>query len=382
MGGARPTLKNLDYRAIVDSLGEGIVVFDSEGHLVLDNHAARQILGKNLPVLRAQGWPACAMLIDAGRTSDSPAASEIRARALRQSEPIRFTMLLSGASMPCWASAVYGEDGKIMTMITIERPDWTVLTELMNTFRSEARMAITSTKGHADLITQITKKRTANMTVDQLSQRVIGFAELMSTQMYRLQRLIDQLHRLEIMRTGDLNDTVKKSAKKINLSDFFEDFLEEVNEEPLHDPEKGPQDYRDRLEIDIPEKLNIYAAPNYLGFILRDVLQNAIMYSQVSTPIAIRAFSTSQDRYVQVDIADQGYGIRAKETDRVFAPFQRARQPQIIAEFGYGLSLYLTKANIEAMGGRIWFDSEEGVGTTFSMKFPTFQEVAEKPDAD
>ena len=45
---------------------------------------------------------------------------------------------------------------------------------------------------------------------------------------------------------------------------------------------------------------------------------------------------------------DQGYGIRAKEADRVFAPFQRARQPQIIGEFGYGLSLYLAKAEVEA----------------------------------
>jgi signal transduction histidine kinase len=65
---------------------------------------------------------------------------------------------------------------------------------------------------------------------------------------------------------------------------------------------------------------------------------------------------------------DQGYGIREKESGRIFAPFLRSRQPQVIAEFGYGLSLYLAKTEIEAMGGRMWFTSEEGVGSTFSFK--------------
>jgi signal transduction histidine kinase len=379
--GAKSALKNLDYRAMLDSLGAGIILFDAEGRFVLDNHAAREILGKNLLVVRSQGWPACAMLIDAGRP-EGPTADEIRARALRQSEPVRFSLLLSGAYMPGWASAVYGEDGQVLTMISIERPDWTALRELMETFRSEARLAISSTKGHADLILQLTRRRAPGMTVDQLAQRVIGFAELMSTQMYRLQNLMDQIHRLEVIRTGELAETVTRGAKKINLAEFFEDFLEEINEQPLHDPEKGHQDYRDRLEIDLQDDLNLYAAPNYLTFILRDVLRNAIMYSEPSTPIQVRAFSTGQDRYVQIDVIDQGYGIRARETERVFAPFQRARQPQIIAEFGYGLGLYLTKANIEAMGGRIWFDSEEGVGTTFSLKLPAFQEAVEDADVD
>jgi signal transduction histidine kinase len=53
-------------------------------------------------------------------------------------------------------------------------------------------------------------------------------------------------------------------------------------------------------------------------------------------------------------------------------PFQRSRQPQVIAEFGYGISLYLVKAELEAMGGRIWYASEEGVGTAMSLKLPSW----------
>jgi len=100
------------------------------------------------------------------------------------------------------------------------------------------------------------------------------------------------------------------------------------------------------------------------------VLRNALMYSPPSTPIIMRATRLMPSEVVQIDIVDQGCGIRPKEAERVFAPFQRARQPQVMAEFGYGISLYLVKAELDAMGGRIWYESEEGVGTTFSIKLP------------
>jgi len=85
--------------------------------------------------------------------------------------------------------------------------------------------------------------------------------------------------------------------------------------------------------------------------------------------------------FVQISIKDEGYGVREKERERVFAPFQRARQPQIISEFGYGLALYLCKHEVEAMNGKLWFDSEEKVGSTFSVKLPAWREDTTEPSA-
>ncbi|MCC7450302.1 MAG: hypothetical protein IT324_22985 [Anaerolineae bacterium] len=375
MSNQKITQADIDFRAMIDGLGQGVLLFDSDDHLVLDNLAARSILGPNLVLVRSEGWSACAMLLDA-RRSEGPNANEVRAQALRQADPVRFHTMLGGAYTPCWASAVYGPGGKIFTMITLERPDWKALHELMNTFRNEARMAISSTRGHAELIMQLVKKRPPNMTADQLGQRVFGFAEIMATHMHRLNLLMDLLHRLEMIRTGELIENARKARRKVVLDEYIEDFLEESDDNALVDPSQDVE-WRDRLKVKVPANLAVAASPTHLANILRDLLRNAVLYSAKGTPITIKAMKLPQGNAIQLDMIDQGYGIRAKESDRIFAPFQRARQPQIIGEFGYGLSLYLAKAEIEAMGGRIWYESEEGVGTTFSLKLPIWQNLSE-----
>lgn len=370
MSNQRALPPHLNLRTVIDSLGQGILVFDSADRLVLDNKAARAILGPNLTLIRAEGWVACAMLLDARRI-EGQSANEIRQQALKQAEPVRFHTLLTGAYIPCWAVALQGEDNQLYTQITLEQPDWVALREFMTTFRNEARLSVESTRGHADLISQIMKKRTPGMTLDQLAARVMGFSEIISTNMHRLEMFLDQLHRLEVLRTGNLPAEVMKTRRKFNLLSFLEDFLEELQDESPLDPVRA-DDLRDRLSASVPSDLGVVASPDYLKRILRDMLRNAVLYSPKGSPIILRVTRLVPSDVVQIDLSDEGCGIRAKEADKVFAPFQRARQPQVMAEFGYGLSLYLAKAELDAMGGRIWFESEEKVGTTFSLKLPGY----------
>jgi signal transduction histidine kinase len=367
MANTKPLSDTLDYRAILDGLGQGVLIFDNDDKLVLDNVAARTILGANLVLVRAEGWRAAAVLFDSV-PDERPSADEIRGRALRQAQPVRFHTFLSGAYTPCWATAIYGSGGTIYTMITIDRPDWSALTELTSTFRSEARMSITSTRGHAELIKQVVARRTERTTTEQLAKQVSGFAGIMAVHMYRLEMLTDMLQRLEDIRTGHLAAVIRSNRRAIELASFLEDFLEDVVESPLVEDPDPKVDYRDRIRLEVPDGIQVSASREHLTYIFRDLLRNGIMYSEPATPITVRATPSSKARNVQVDVIDQGFGVREKEAGRVFTPFQRARQPQIIAEFGYGLSLYLVKMEIEAMGGKIWFASEEGVGSTFSFK--------------
>lgn len=364
------TPTQIDYRAILDGLGPGILLFDTQGHLQLDNWSARNILGRNLIPVRTEGWPALVRLVQEMREDDQPDLDVLREQTLRSANPVRFHMYFSGAYIPCWVAAVYSATGTVLTLITLERPDWQALTELMSVFRNETRMSLSATRGHAELVRQILRQSEGDPSTQKIIGRVLGFTELIATHMLRLQQLTTQLERLEIIRTGDLKKSVREKRRKIWLVDFIEDFLESFADEAIGDPDMGEGDFRDRLSLDIPADLKITASPEHLANALRDTLRNAACYSPPDTPIVLHAFEDRTGHSVQIDIIDQGYGIRASEHDRIFAPFERAHQPQVIGIDGYGLSLYLTRMELIAIGGMIWFESAEGLGSTFSIRIP------------
>jgi signal transduction histidine kinase len=365
----------LDLQALIDGMGQGVMFFSSDGKLITENLAARTILGTDLNLLREKGWSAAATLFNAKQNNPDETADAIRAQALKSERPIRFHIYRSGAYIPCWAAAVQGENGDVFTMITLEAPDWTAMTGEMKRFQQEMREAVDATQGHIDLIKQSMKVHKPTDTAANLSKRIGGFTRLIDLHMHRVSRFMEMMERLQDVRTGAMRENVKQARKKIALSTFVEDFLEELDEIPLLDPETEDTDPRSRLHVNIPDDLVISAAPHYTTRILRDVIRNAIMYSMKAAPVKITA--QMKNLAVQIDIVDEGYGIRQKERERVFEPFQRARQPQIMGEFGYGLSLYLSKQEVEAMNGKMWFDSEEGVGTTFSFTLPKWMDEAQ-----
>jgi signal transduction histidine kinase len=365
----------LDLQALIDGLGQGVLLFSSEGRLITENLAARTILGTDLNLLRDKGWSAAVTLFNAKQHNPDQTADAVRAQALKSERPVRFHVYRSGTYIPCWAAAVQDESGEIYTMITLEAPDWTAMTGEINRFHQEMREAIDSTQGHIDLITQSMNVHKPKDTAENLIRRISGFTRLIDIHMHRVSRYMEMMERLQDIRTGAVRDHVREARRKIALATFLEDFLEELDEIPLLDPETEDTDPRSRIATDVQRGVVVAAAPHYVTRILRDLIRNAIMYSMKATPVKVNAQIKNQT--AQIDVVDEGYGIRQKERERVFEPFLRARQPQIMGEFGYGLSLFLCKHEVEAMNGKMWFDSEEGVGTTFSFTLPVWVDDAQ-----
>lgn len=100
-----------------------------------------------------------------------------------------------------------------------------------------------------------------------------------------------------------------------------------------------------------------------------NLLSNAIKYNRPNGDVFIECESLDMG-FVRLNIRDTGYGIALSKRQDVFKPFQRLGQENSEIE-GTGIGLVVTKKLIEDMGGRVGFDSEEDVGSTFWIDLPS-----------
>ena len=107
--------------------------------------------------------------------------------------------------------------------------------------------------------------------------------------------------------------------------------------------------------------------------VLANLLTNAIDFSEVDGRVAVTAARSGN--LVQVAVADNGPGIRAKELPGVF---ERYRQLDRKNPRGLGLGLYISKSIVDANGGRIWAASRPGAGSTFTFTVPGIESLAER----
>ena len=104
--------------------------------------------------------------------------------------------------------------------------------------------------------------------------------------------------------------------------------------------------------------------------VIHSLLINAIKYrgdKKCLIKLDLKKIS-SQD--FQVSVSDNGIGISKKAEDRIFDKFFRSSKAMKRETDGSGLGLYVSKRIVEACGGKIWFETEEGKGTTFFLELP------------
>jgi signal transduction histidine kinase len=96
------------------------------------------------------------------------------------------------------------------------------------------------------------------------------------------------------------------------------------------------------------------------------IISNAITYSSEGSPITVRLEHAPGEAIISV--ADQGIGIPTAEHERIFEPFFRASNSANRA--GMGMGLFVAQQILARHGGRIWFESAEGRGSTFFIALP------------
>ena len=113
---------------------------------------------------------------------------------------------------------------------------------------------------------------------------------------------------------------------------------------------------------------SINADPKLLRIIFQNLLSNAVKYTAPNGVIGL-ALKKEGDN-ILIRVTDTGYGIPAADQGKIFTKLFRADNVRDKEAEGTGLGLYIVKAVVEAGGGRIWFDSLEGRGTSFFITLP------------
>jgi signal transduction histidine kinase len=104
------------------------------------------------------------------------------------------------------------------------------------------------------------------------------------------------------------------------------------------------------------EAVAVHADPGSIDLVLRSLLDNAIKFSPGGGPVTVRVRTQGHEALVSVE--DRGIGIDAGELERIFERFHQADGDVLSRRFGgLGAGLYLSRALVQAQGGRIWAES-------------------------
>ena len=180
-----------------------------------------------------------------------------------------------------------------------------------------------------------------------------------------LERIDQQTHRLNSL-VDDLLDLSILSAGKIKLRSTRCDLGELCREVIIEQQSLSGRAIKLKLP---PSSILLLADCERLSQIITNLVSNAIKYSAENSVIQV-CISQSRDKAI-VQVHNEGIPIPKELQANLFEPFYRTPTAQSSSKKGWGLGLAISKQIVERHGGRIWVESSQEKGTTFSIELPS-----------
>lgn len=179
------------------------------------------------------------------------------------------------------------------------------------------------------------------------------------------QCLLDRIN-LILEFTGFMYGKVSSSIAELDLEAILQDSVRMV--ESLAG-ERGIE-----ITADLARAGSIFADKRMVKQIFHNLLFNAYKFNAPDGRIDLAANRTENE--VTIMVADTGIGIDPQDKKKVFTEFSQIDNAANREFEGIGLGLALTKKMVELHGGRIWFESQKGKGSTFYVSFPVKSSAA------
>jgi len=230
--------------------------------------------------------------------------------------------------------------------------------EFVSFVAHELKNPMTSIKGYTELL--------AARAVGPVNENQASFLQVILANIERMNKLV-----------SDLNDLTKIEAGRMRL-EFSSLAVEDIVSDVQRSTNRQIEEKGQRLSLQIPEQLPpVWADRDRLMQILVNLVSNAHKYTDQGGEITLGAQFVMEDGkgkacnpMVHIWVSDNGIGISPEDQARIFQKFFRSEDPKTREIPGAGLGLNITRSLVEMQGGRIWFESEYGKGTTFHFTVP------------
>ncbi|HIE52611.1 MAG TPA: GAF domain-containing sensor histidine kinase [Armatimonadetes bacterium] len=330
--------------AMVENMADGVILVDEGDRIILVNSAAERMFG--LQREEYDGRPVSAVQQAPLREVLATPVDVPEGRELRLEEP-RSRVLRVHASQVL--DSAHRRLGKVIvcTDITELKELDELKTQLVSFASHELRTPLTSIKGFATVL-----KDNEQLPIEDQRELL----NIIDHECDRLRRLVAGLLCLSRIESGR---ALEVAWQRVEVRSFLEQLLEVQR---FYAP-----NHCFILEMQ-EERLWLEADRDKLEQIITNLLNNAVKYSDDGTTVTVQVAERQKDYLFCVE--DQGYGIAREDLPYLFQPYGRLQEAQQRQIVGTGLGLYLTKHLVEAHGGSIWVESEEGRGSKFFFTLP------------
>jgi PAS domain S-box-containing protein len=224
--------------------------------------------------------------------------------------------------------------------------------EFLSNVSHEFKTPLTSIRGYSQLI--------LDGTLGDINDQQKKAMDTVIRNSDRLRRLVDSLLYLSRAQVGRMS----YYFEKLQLADIINNC---INDLLLQAKNKGII-LRTEME-DIPP---VRADKDKLTDVLTNLIDNALKFTSEGGQVIVAARKIPNG--VHIEVKDTGIGIPADHIPHLFQRFYQVDSSTSRRYGGTGLGLYISRTIVEAHGGNIWIESEEGMGTTVHVELPPWQE--------
>jgi PAS domain S-box-containing protein len=344
---------------LLNSVGDGIIGLDRDGHITSVNPAGAVMLGVEehhlLGTAVREVVHRAGARGDAQAWEDSLIRTTLREGTLQSSDTETFWRA-DGSSFPadCVSNPMLDENGTLLGSVLTFR-DIThkhevnrLKSEFVSTVSHELRTPLTSIRGALGLLSG---GLLGNVSVK--AQRMLGIAVSNTDRLVRLINDILDVERIE-------SETMKMSREVV------------VAFELMNGAAEGLQSMADaagvRLVVE-PATGSILGDPDRLMQTLQNLVGNAIKFSPRDTTVTVSA-ATAGDTCT-FRIADEGRGLPPAKLELIFERFQQLDASDSRDKGGSGLGLAICRSIVNGHGGRIWAENSDAAGAVFQFTIPS-----------